>query len=226
MRLRVAMRTTCPYEVVGWAQFAMPWPLEVKLRSSEFNFSSFTKDHRGKTKQKKRTYGLRPPPSGKNLGLNKAQGPPKGHKYQRPEWLLPPFDKQIARGCGRACQCQALIGCVFCIQVEWQIEPITIISASILQPARYGAVTYAVSWWMVDWAIARMAVLYHTLLVLLLGNLVSASNNTHGCKLNVPQDVQDQMEAKGNPLQVHITIKVSRLRDVPASGGSYGVDFM
>ena len=153
MRLRVAMRTTCPYEVVGWAQFAMPWPLEVKLRSSEFNFSSFTKDHRGKTKQKKRTYGSRPPPSGKNLGLNKAQGPPKGHKYQRPEWLLPPFDKQIARGCGRACQCQALIGCVFCIQVVWQIEPITIISASILQPARYGAVTYAVSWWMVDWAI-------------------------------------------------------------------------
>ena len=64
------------------------------------------------------------------------------------------------------------------------------------------------------------------MLVLLLGNVAWASNNTHGCKLNTPQDVQDQMEAKGKPLQVNITIMVSRVRDVPDSGGSFGVDFM
>ena len=71
-----------------------------------------------------------------------------------------------------------------------------------------------------------MVTFYYTLLALLLGNAESALNSSQGCKLITPQDVQHQMEARGNPLQVNITITVHRIRDVPDSGGSFGVDFM
>ena len=64
------------------------------------------------------------------------------------------------------------------------------------------------------------------MLVLLIGNVVSATNTTQGCKLNIPKDVQDHMEAQGKPLEMDIIMKILRVRDVPDSGGSFGADLM
>ena len=71
-----------------------------------------------------------------------------------------------------------------------------------------------------------MSSLHYAMLVLLIGNVVSATNTTQGCKLNIPKDVQGHMEVQGKPLEIAILMKIIRVRDVPDSGGAFGVDLM
>ena len=45
-----------------------------------------------------------------------------------------------------------------------------------------------------------------------------------GCKLALGNGYSDnEMEPKGHPLLVNVSIRVNYLRDVPDSGGSFGV---
>ena len=53
----------------------------------------------------------------------------------------------------------------------------------------------------------------------------STTNITQGCNLYVPKEVQDHMEAEGEPLQITIIMQIEYVRDVPDSGGSFGVVF-
>ena len=46
-----------------------------------------------------------------------------------------------------------------------------------------------------------------------------------GCYLTL-NNGWDEMEPVGDPLTLHVRIRVLHLRDVPDSGGSFGVDFM
>ena len=47
-----------------------------------------------------------------------------------------------------------------------------------------------------------------------------------GCNLNVPKAVEEQIEPEPQspPLIIDVHLLVIRVRDVPDSGGSYGVD--
>ena len=58
--------------------------------------------------------------------------------------------------------------------------------------------------------------------------IVSALNTTgsRGCNLVIPQEVQEQPEPnpKKGPLLLHVALRVVHIRDIPNSGGSYGVD--
>ena len=68
---------------------------------------------------------------------------------------------------------------------------------------------------------------WYLALGLLLTNVSWASlvpTPNHGCTLFVPQSVSRQREAKGKPLLISVDIEVEDVRDVPDSGGSYGVD--
>ena len=69
-----------------------------------------------------------------------------------------------------------------------------------------------------------MTSLCFNVFVLLLSNGVSATNTSQGCTLNIPDNVKDNMEAEGAPLQINITMMIFRVRDVPDKGGSFGVD--
>ena len=53
----------------------------------------------------------------------------------------------------------------------------------------------------------------------------SATNITQGCNLYVPEEVRDHMEAEGEPLKITIIMQIEYVRDVPDSGGSFGVVF-
>ena len=58
------------------------------------------------------------------------------------------------------------------------------------------------------------------------GMLASGSNVTlSGCNLIVPDAVKGHQEPEGRPLKISIDISVQQVRDVPDSGGSFGVDF-
>ena len=50
--------------------------------------------------------------------------------------------------------------------------------------------------------------------------------NTRGCHLEVPAEVKNQAEAKGEPLDIGVDIDVTRIRDVPDGGGSFGVELV
>ena len=47
----------------------------------------------------------------------------------------------------------------------------------------------------------------------------------NGCNLNLKNGFDD-MEPKGSPLILHVKLGILGLRDVPDSGGSFGVDVM
>ena len=58
-------------------------------------------------------------------------------------------------------------------------------------------------------------------------NIVSAiESGSRGCNLVIPKDVQEQPEpqAETGPLLLHLFLRVTGVRDIPNSGGSYGVD--
>ena len=63
--------------------------------------------------------------------------------------------------------------------------------------------------------------------LLILGSVAMAATNTTftGCNLRVPEDVRNHMEAKGEPLVITIVMIIKFVRDVPDSGGSFGVEF-
>ena len=78
-----------------------------------------------------------------------------------------------------------------------------------------------------------MAPCHCSLLVLFLTILSTAALRLNtGCSLRVPNIVKSQMEPSGDiyakpkpkPLLIKVDIKVLGVRDVPDSGGSYGVD--
>ena len=70
---------------------------------------------------------------------------------------------------------------------------------------------------------SRQALLYFLLATVVIAT--TATNTTFtGCNLRVPRDVQDHMEAKGEPLVITIIMIIKFVRDVPDSGGSFGVD--
>ena len=73
-----------------------------------------------------------------------------------------------------------------------------------------------------------MSLSTQTLPYLLLAIVVldtTATNTTFtGCNLRVPKEVQDHMEAEGEPLVITIIMLIKFVRDVPDSGGSFGVD--
>ena len=54
-------------------------------------------------------------------------------------------------------------------------------------------------------------------------NIGSLPNNSHGCHLTLNNGLDD-MAPKGDPLLLHNSIKVLCLRDIPDSGGTFGVD--
>ena len=50
---------------------------------------------------------------------------------------------------------------------------------------------------------------------------------TVGCHLEIPKSVEEHFHPNinhGNPLLLSVKIRVSNVRDVPDSGGSFGVD--
>ena len=52
------------------------------------------------------------------------------------------------------------------------------------------------------------------------------ATDLEGCHLVVPEEVKKQPEPKPEtgPLLLHVAFKISDIRDVPASGGYFGVD--
>jgi len=70
----------------------------------------------------------------------------------------------------------------------------------------------------------------HSVSAFLLHFVVSATIGTNstntGCNLHIPKVVQDHMEAEGEPLLITFIFQPLFVRDVPESGGSFGVDFM
>ena len=50
-----------------------------------------------------------------------------------------------------------------------------------------------------------------------------ATSSGWGCVLQRNDDYYD-WEPKGNPLLLHANLKVNHMRDIPNSGGSYGMD--
>ena len=51
------------------------------------------------------------------------------------------------------------------------------------------------------------------------------TNNSKGCHL-APLSGYDNIEPEGDPLLLHVRFRVLHIRDVPDSGGSFGVDIM
>ena len=53
----------------------------------------------------------------------------------------------------------------------------------------------------------------------------STTNSTFtGCNLRIPDDIKDHMEPEREPLVITIIMFIKYVRDVPDSGGSFGVD--
>ena len=69
---------------------------------------------------------------------------------------------------------------------------------------------------------------YYIVLSLLLLYSVLATSGANatsgGCNLVIPKAVKGHMEAEGYPLQISIIMSIQQVRDVPDSGGSFGVD--
>ena len=65
--------------------------------------------------------------------------------------------------------------------------------------------------------------------VLLLHFFATPSRGTNstktGCNLRVPKEVHAQMEPEGDPLKITFKFQPMHVRDVPGSGGAFGVDF-
>ena len=55
-------------------------------------------------------------------------------------------------------------------------------------------------------------------------NVGSFSNFSNGCHLNL--NGYDDIEPEGDPLLLHVRIRVRRLQDIPISGGSFSVGIM
>ena len=66
-------------------------------------------------------------------------------------------------------------------------------------------------------------VLIFIILLLLLENVVSTEAEYVGCALETNNKWYD-WEPKGNPLLLHVDLKVLHMRDIPNSGGSFGID--
>ena len=65
------------------------------------------------------------------------------------------------------------------------------------------------------------------LLVFLAFNKASAiESGTRGCNLIIPDAVRQQPEPQPEtgPLLLYVLLRVTQIRDIPHSGGSYGVD--
>ena len=67
-------------------------------------------------------------------------------------------------------------------------------------------------------------VLSQLLLAIVIGATSTTNTTFTGCNLRVPNDVKDHMEAEGEPLLITIIVFIKYVRDVPDSGGSFGVD--
>ena len=67
-------------------------------------------------------------------------------------------------------------------------------------------------------------VLWQLLLATVIGATSTTNTTFTGCNLRVPKDVKDHMEAEGEPLLITIIMFIKYVRDVPDSGGSFGVD--
>ena len=63
------------------------------------------------------------------------------------------------------------------------------------------------------------------MLALWVENVVSAQNMTQGCNLHIPREVSEHMEPDGELLRITIVMSIHYVRDVPDSGGSFGVVF-
>ena len=61
-------------------------------------------------------------------------------------------------------------------------------------------------------------------------NNSDAFNHNHyldgDCRLRVPWSVMNHWEATGTPLSIFVHLMVVSVRDVPDSGGSFGVDIL
>ena len=55
-------------------------------------------------------------------------------------------------------------------------------------------------------------------------NIGSLPNNSNGCHLTL--NGYDDIKPEGDPLLLHVRIKILRLRDIPDSGGSLSVNIM
>ena len=78
----------------------------------------------------------------------------------------------------------------------------------------------------------KIAALSYTLQILLLTNFVFLANAQQmgpmpkeklDCSLVIGFLWYDS-EPKGNPLRIHVLIQILHIRDIPDSGGSFGVD--
>ena len=56
-------------------------------------------------------------------------------------------------------------------------------------------------------------------------NIEPMSNNSRGCHLTLNNGHND-MEPEGDPLLLHVRIKILRLREIPDSGRSFSVMIM
>ena len=61
----------------------------------------------------------------------------------------------------------------------------------------------------------------------MLVSFIASGNNatSGGCNLIIPDAVKGHMEVEGRPLNIIIDMSIQQIRDVPDSGGSFGVDF-
>ena len=66
---------------------------------------------------------------------------------------------------------------------------------------------------------------YIVLCILYVNGMLASGSNVTGCNLIIPDAVKGQMEPEGRPLKISIDMSVQQVRDVPDSGGSFGVDF-
>ena len=77
-----------------------------------------------------------------------------------------------------------------------------------------------------------MELAYYSLLLVVFppGSLANESNTSNeyvsGCYLHTPGAVENSWEAEGTPLSISIDVSVLNVRDVPDSGGSFGVDIL
>ena len=81
-----------------------------------------------------------------------------------------------------------------------------------------------------------MNLAYFSLLILAFPYPSSSHNNSvvsnqnqfldGNCRLYVPRSIWSSWEAHGNPLFIYMDMRVVSVRDVPDSGGSFGVDIL
>ena len=70
----------------------------------------------------------------------------------------------------------------------------------------------------------------HVALFLITASVVSASNSnisqSQGCNLIIPQEVKLSFEPHGEPLLIHVHMRIIAIREVTDNdhGGSFGVD--